>query len=899
MNAEIKKEKKSKFKIFSIVLTILVVLLLVCFFSVRIYVQYLEISDVGNNFIYAYFKNLLVDVTVFILSSLILFCFFQFNTYMVKKNLNNESITTNFLSNKNYFNFLNFSISIITSVFNCRLLSKNFLLCFNAIQFNRVEEVSGLDLSFFFFVKPFVDSILRAFISFMLVSLIYVFICYFLMYVDLSHRNLKDMVRNKRISTHLLFLILLLMLIFAASLWMRSYDLVYSEFAGLDGAGFVDVVMKMNLYKFISIILLFSILFVSFSRKNRIKSIVISFIVISGSVLLGVILSFCLQSFYVSPNEVMVEYPYIENNIKATRFGYNIEDVKETTYHVDNTVSKSDFSDNSIVTNTRIIDYNSALTATNQIQAMRSYYRFSDIDVALYDVNGKKEMVAIGVRELDKSNIEDSAKNYTNEKLKFTHGYGAVMMATNKVTVKGEPHYYIKDMTLLNDTGSNEIVQPRIYYGEQKNDYSIVNTNTSELDYSEGVVDYVFSYDADSGIKLNFLNKVIYSVIKMDYKMLVTNQIHSESRLLVNTNIIERAKLVAPFLKYDPDPQCVITDGGIKWVINAYTYSDLLPYSADNDGINYIRNSVKVVIDAYTGDTKFYIIDKKDPVINTYKKTYPDIFENENFPDELAEKSSYPEWLFSLQSKVYALYHTTEAAAFYNNSDMYQIANEKYNNDIRQILPYYNYLKLEEFNNNSEEMVLMLPYTMYNRENMVSWIAVGNSGKNYGKIIAYKFPKNLSIYGPLQIENLIDNDSEISKELALWNTGEGNVIRGNLLVIPVNNTILYIEPVYLNSENQAALPVLQRVIVALGDRIAMDTSVQGALSRVLSTDIVYSESTEYDEFSDDVVDEEILNNIINSYYDLEKNAAEGNWNEFGNSMNYMKENILILENYLK
>ena len=565
-------------------------------------------------------------------------------------------------------------------------------------------------------------------------------------------------------------------------------------------------------------------------------------------------------------------------------------------YYVDNTVTKSNFDDSSVIENTRIIDYNSSIIATNQLQAMRNYYRFSDIDVGLYNINGKNELVAVGVRELDKSNIEDSAKNYTNERLKFTHGYGAVMMSTNKVTAQGEPYYYIKDMTLSNETGGNEILQPRIYYGEMENDYSIVNTNTSELDYSEGSVDHVFSYNGKSGVELNLFNRVLYSIRNLDYKMLVTNQIHKGSKLLVNTNIIERAQKVAPFLKYDADPQAVIYNGRIVWVINAYTYSDLLPYSAKNEGVNYIRNSVKVLVDAYDGTVKFYIIDKSDPVIKTYQNIYPDLFEKTNIPRGILEKSAYPEWLFSLQSKVYASYHSDEPATFYNKSDMYAIPNEKYNKDIRPMQPYYNYIKLSEFNKFKEEMIIMLPYTMYNRDNMIAWIAAGSGPDNYGKFVVYKFPKNLNIYGPLQIENLIDNDSEISKELSLWNNGEGNAIRGNLLVIPVNETILYVEPVYLNSENQAALPVLQRIIVAVGDRIAMDTSIQNALSKVLETDVVYDFNEENEQEEIMYYDEDVIKNVIESYYDVEKKAQEGNWTEFGNAMDDMKNSITILEN---
>jgi len=894
------KIKTSRTKKILISVFIIAVLLTCTVFFGELYIKYLELNEIGSKYVSVLTKNILINASAFVFCSIFLFVLLYINTSVIRYNMQNESIDNVFLQKKHYCLLITTLISFISAFFVCDDISNKILPCFNAIQFNKTELITGFDLSFFIFIKPFIDVLIKTVTLFFIISFVYIFVSYFLMFVDITHRNVSDMLKNQRISKHLIVNFAVMLFIIACNLWIQSIGIVYSDFAGLEGAGFVDVVLKQNLYKLFAIILCVVSIAIIVYRRKKIKVIIASFVTLVLLIVCGNVASFCIQSFYVSPNEVMVEYPYIKNNIEATRFGFNIDAVAETAYHVDNTITKSDFDSNTVMSNTRIIDYNSAVTATNQLQAMKNYYKFSDVDVSLYDINGKKELVALGVRELDKSSIEESAKNYTNEKLKFTHGYGIVMMATNKVTQQGEPYYYIKDLTLENETGGIEINQPRIYFGERQNDYSIVNTNTPEVDYSEGSVDHEFYYDADAGIRLNLLNRIVFSIAKADYKMLVTNQIHSQSKLLVNTNIIDRVKIVAPFLKYDTDPQAIIHDGSILWVINAYTYSDLLPYSAHNEGVNYIRNSVKVTVDAYTGETKFYIIDKSDPLINTYNRIYPEIFETKDIPDSIMEKSCYPEWLFLLQSRVYAMYHTSEPAAFYNKSDMYAVANEKYNNDIRQILPYYNYLKLDEFNKYSEEMVLMLPYTMYNRDNMVFWIAVGNSKNNYGKFVAYKFPKNLNIYGPLQIENLIDNDPEISKELALWNTGEGNVIRGNLLVIPVHDTILYIEPVYLNSNNQAALPVMQRVIVALGDRIAMDVNVENALSRVLDAGKNYSPMIfdEEDTTFDDLADDEVLNNIIDSYYELEKNASEGSWSAFGETMEKMKENIENLKNSL-
>lgn len=884
------------------VLITLLIIFVISAICVGFYAEYAQIAEIGKNFMPSYTKDIITRVVFLLIAFLVVFISLNINKKCIRNNLRAESIETITLD-RSYFSCLVFIISAVFALILFEPLSNNFHQAINSVWVGRTEQISGLDISFFLFIKPFIETVIKSLITITFVNLAFTSVCYFLFFIDITNRNIVDLFKNKRIYIHLSVILSFLALVIGAQIWISSYDIVYGEFAGLTGGGFVDVNIKYYWNKVVAIVLFAGSIFSIFTFNKNLKTKLIWPVSFAFVICLGFVASFLVQSVYVSPNEVMVEYPYIKHNIDFTRYGYNLENVQETAYEVDNKVSKSDFQNNDVVDNTRIIDFNSTITATNQLQGMRNYYNFSDIDVATYEINGKKELVAVGVREMYKSLLEKSARNYTNEKLKFTHGYGAVMMATNKVTSQGEPYYYIKDMHLSNVTDI-EIKQPRIYYGENDNSYSIVNTKTPELDYSEGTVDHEFHYDGNSGIKLNMFNRTLFSFKFADYKMLITNQIHSDSKLLLNTNIIERVNEVVPFLKYDSDPKAVIENGEILWVIDGYTYTDKLPYSESNNGYNYIRNSVKAVVNAYNGETKFYIIDKNDPLIQMYKKVYPDIFETEDISSTLIEKSGYPEYLFKLQSKIFALYHNEQPTTFYNKNDMYAVANEKYNNDIRQIEPYYNFIQLNEFNKDTEESVLMLPYTMYNRDNMVSWIAVGNQGANYGKIVSYKFPKNVNIYGPLQMENLIDNDPEISKELTLWNSQGGNVIRGNLLVIPVSGTILYVEPVYLNSNNQAALPVLQRVIVALGDRIAMDTSIEKALNKVLDKEYVIEEIDETetepkDEETLEFVTDEYIEYVIKSYYELEESASKGDWSEFGINMDKMKESIQNLEKNYK
>ena len=612
--------------------------------------------------------------------------------------------------------------------------------------------------------------------------------------------------------------------------------------------------------------------------------------------LLVEIVSAATQMFYVSPNEVKVEETYITNNMKYTSKAYGIDNVLEADYEISNTADMNQMkSARSTIENIRITDINETLVATNQLQGLRNYYKFNDLDIGVYNINGSKKAVTVGVRELDNENLDSSAKNYINETFRYTHGYGVAMASINTVSVNGEPDYYIKDLVQEKEKGIPYVTQPRIYFGEIAEDDVIVNTKIKEIDYSEGTKDHEFNYNGKAGTKLGFMNRLVLAVKKADFRMLFSNQITSESKILTNRNIVDRVKTIAPFLKFDADPQPVISDSGkIIWVIDAYTCTDRYPYSQYTDGYNYIRNSVKVTVDAYDGTVKFYIIDKKDPIVNTYSKIYPKLFEKEDFPEELSGKIMYPEYLFGVQCRMYAQYHTDSPSTFYNKSDMYNIANEKYDKDIRPMVPYYNLVRLEEFGNEAQ-FIGMLPYTLYNRENMVSWIAVGNEGDNYGKLVCYKFPKNYNIYGPLQIENIIDNDSEISKELTLWSTGGTDVLRGNLLVIPIFKGLLYIEPVYLSSNNQASMPALKRIIAVFGDRVAMEPTIEEALVKVFDDNISTGDAI-YDEVevpaeNIPVVSGSYGERLQSAYNKLEKSRTEGNWEEFGKALDEIKSII--------
>lgn len=893
-----KKNRKLKIALISA----LTVLVLIFSLFVKFYGEYLEIAEIGTQFLNVYFKDLITGAVVYLVSALVMFFIIYIQIVIVKKCLEKSGVKQPLLEKKRVVLPLCIVLSLFAALFLNNELSSDFLLFTNAQSFNLNDPLFFKDVGFYVFSRPFVQMCCESITYLWTIMLVVIVITYLVSYFKFDERTIVDLARCKPIVNHLAVNVVIYMLIKAIEVTLSAYDLLFAEFSGYTGAGFVDSVIWMNYYKVAPIlIMIITVLVIVFVKKNKIKPALITFASYFAIYLLTGAVAFAVDGIYVSPNESKVEEQYIKNHIEYTKKAYNIQDVEEREYKINNSFKAEDVASfNTTIDNIRVVDIDATLTATDQIQGLRSYYDFKDLDIAVYNIQGRERAVILGVRELDKKRMDGQASSYINDKFRYTHGFGAVMASINSVTAQGEPEYIIKDLTQTETQGIPYIKQPRIYFGETDNETVIVNSKVREIDYSEGDVDFEFDYDGNAGIRLNFINKLVLSLKTGDMKLLVSNQVTADSRMLINRNIIERVKTVAPFLAIDNDPHIVITDEGkLVWVVDAYTTTDKFPYSQPYEAeFNYIRNSVKITIDAYDGTTKFYIIDNSDPIVNAYSSIYPQLFEKEELPDEIFERTKYPENLFVIQAKMYQRYHTSSPTIFYNKSDMYTVASEKYNNEIKEMKPYYNLMKLDEFNSEKAEMIFMLPYTLYSRENMVAWIAAGNSKDNYGKLVCYKYPKNYNIYGPLQIENMIDNDSEISKELTLWNSGGSTVIRGNILVIPVMGSILYIEPVYINSENQASIPVLKRMIAVFGDNIAMEENLQLALKKVFTKDLssVYKEvETEINEENqpDNIpyADDETINEIAEAYAKIETAAKEGDWEAFGIGMNELKELI--------
>jgi uncharacterized membrane protein (UPF0182 family) len=539
-----------------------------------------------------------------------------------------------------------------------------------------------------------------------------------------------------------------------------------------------------------------------------------------------------LQRFRVAPNEAAAERPFIERNIKFTRLAYGLDKIETKEFPAEDQLTPADLKRHeTTIANIRLWDHRPLLATYAQLQEIRPYYKFVDVDNDRYVIDGTYRQVMLSARELSHQHLQ--SRNWINEHLTFTHGHGLVFGPVNQVTPSGQPEFFIKDIPPVT-ARSLKISRPEIYYGELANDYVLVRTKAQELDYPAGDQNIYTTYQGRGGVGIGSLwRQLAFSAYYGTLRILLSRDLNSESRILYHRRIHERVKKIAPFIDFDRDAYLVIAEGGrLFWIIDGYTTSDRFPYSEPmrRDGKNYIRNSVKTVVDAYNGTVDFYLSDSVDSIIQSYAKIFPGLFKPLNtMPGELRAHLRYPQDLFSIQAHMYATYHMQDPQVFFNKEDLLSIPRRGIDGRDQEMEPYYTILSLP--GEQKEEFVLLLPFTPNKRDNMRSWLAARSDGANYGKLLALEFPKAKLIYGPKQIDARIDQDTAISQQLTLWSQRGSQVIRGSLLAIPIEKSLLYIQPLYLAAE-QGSLPELKRVIVAFGNQIAMEETLEQSLQRI-------------------------------------------------------------------
>jgi len=705
------------------------------------------------------------------------------------------------------------------------------LKALHATPFGVRDPLFDRDVAFYVFQLPLWNSLygwLMGVLVFSSLAVVVVYVC-----TRAIHVSPAGFVVSPRARGHLLVLAALLLLLKATGYRLAMFDLLFSQRGVAFGAGYTDVNAQLPILKALMVLAgVIAVLCVVTIRLRTWRPLAGGVVALVAVAFLGgIAYPGVIQRYQVSPNEIVKEKPYIDFNIRYTRLAYGLDNIEEREFPADQALTQQDLKKNdATIKNIRLWDTRPLLATYSQLQEIRTYYKFTDIDIDRYTINGEYRQVTLSARELSSKDLP--SRIWINERLTYTHGYGAVVSPVNRVTGEGLPEFWVKDIPPA-ASSDLRISRPELYFSELANDYVFARTRAKEFDYPAGDQNVYTTYAGTGGIPVaSFWRKILFAAHLGDTKLLLSNDVTSDSRVLIYRNIRERAQRIAPFFRYDADPYLVISAAGrLVWLLDGYTVSEWFPYSAPTPGLgNYVRNAVKVTVDAYDGTAHFYIADPADPLIRTIAQIFPGLLQPlAAMPADLRAHLRYPEGLFRIQAGMFAVYHMRDTQVFYNKEDLWNLPARSVGGQEQAMEPYYLILRLP--GEPQEEFVLLIPFTPSKKDNLAAWLAARSDPPNYGKLISYTFPKQKLVYGPRQLEARIDQDASISQQLSLWNQRGSQVIRGNLLVIPIERSLMYVEPLYIAAE-KGQLPELKRVIVGFGERIAMEETLEGAMARV-------------------------------------------------------------------
>ena len=779
------------------------------------------------------------------------------------------------------------AIAFALSLFWALILSRHWggiLQYFHPTAFNTVDPLFKRDISFYVFSFP-VWQLLDFWLGgLFLFGLVAVTLIYLVSGDSISQGKFSGFSQSQL--HHLYGLGSSVAAMIAVHYWLHRYQLLYFTHGIIYGAGYTDIHVQLpvdiclgTLAVAIALFLLWRTIFWSKHLRLPLRGLVLY---LALTVIANFLLPEAVQRLVVQPNELARERPYLQRSIAFTRAAFDLNNIEVRTFDPEGKLTYADLQENNLtIRNIRLWDTRPLLQTNRQLQQIRLYYKFPDADIDRYtlkqEVSTEKQQVIIAARELDYSAVPQQAQTWINKHLVYTHGYGFTLSPVNRVGPSGLPYYFVKDIGTSARIDENRALQtssegirsslpigtPRIYYGEITNTYVMTSTKVKEFDYPSGNDNVYNTYDGTGGVPLtSWWRRGMFAQALKDWQMLFTRNFTPATRLLFRRNINQRIRAIAPFLDYDNDPYLVVAkanDGGNKprpqnflyWIVDAYTTSAHYPYSdPGKNGFNYIRNSVKVVIDAYNGNIDFYVAYPQDPIIQSWAAIFPGMFKPlDAMPATLRSHIRYPEDLFSIQSERLLTYHMTDSQVFYNREDQWQIPTEIYGSETRSVEPYHLIMKLPLVETRNlaslqEEFILLHPFTPTQRNNLIAWLAARSDGEQYGKLVLYQFPKQQLVYGPEQIEARINQDPVISQQISLWNRQGSRAIQGNLLVIPIErclttsrcaSTLLYVEPLYLEAERNS-LPTLVRVIVAYENRIVMAETLEQALQTIFKPD---------------------------------------------------------------
>ncbi|MDU5491198.1 MAG: UPF0182 family protein [Clostridium perfringens] len=905
-----------KNKILNTVLISILLLVVVFFVSTNFIINVQWFKEVG--YLNVFFTKLIAICKLFVPIFILYFCVIAIYLFTLRKSIRSLVGDTKFKSVKKYFLLSNLVISILGAGATATTQWYKILQFTNAVPFGEVDPIFNKDISFYVFKLPLVQSLFSTAISLIIILVLITVIIYLALgFKDKIYQN-KDNVININSKTYgirkfagkqLAVLASVLSLLIGCSYLLKSYNLVYSTRGVSYGAGYTDVKITMIFYKVIAIACVISSIVVFISiLKLKFRPIIISIASIAVLIVLEPVVAIFTQQFVVKPNEMELEKPYISYSIDATKKAFNIDEIEVKEMEPNENITSEKLEDNKdIIENLKVNSTGPLLSFYQQVQLIKNYYEFNDADTDRYNINGKYTQVFVSPREINR----EAMTTWQNKHLRYTHGYGLAMSRVNSVTEFGQPDFVMKDIPTVNTTDIN-LENPRIYFGESDNDYVIVNTEGGEFDYPTGDTENTFNYNGTGGLKMTPFNRVLFSIYERNPKILMSSSITSESRIILNRNIVKRVQEIAPFLTYDSNPYIVVHDGRLVWMMDAYTSTDKYPFSEPHEGVNYIRNSVKVVVDAFNGNVDFYVTDENDPIINCYLKIYKGLFKPlSEMPEDLKDHFRYPQDLFELQSKVLTKYHVDDPIKLFTEEDLWDrslevvkhggenlsqgaegkeesILNKAKENKNNEAENEGLYLMTKLPDEENVEMMLLDYFNMRGKQSMVALLGARMDGDNYGELVMYKFPPQRTIYSPILFKNRIQQDPNISKEISLWAGKGSEVIYGDIIIVPIEDSLLYLNTIYLKANSENSMPEMKRVILSNGDKIVIEENIEKALLKLFNyNSFEENKNSNKDETSNTEITSD--NSGVKEAADLFNKAIEaqknGDWATYGEFIN--------------
>ena len=898
------ENKKSKTRM-GIVLLFIIIFAIGTFINIR--GTYLQYKELGENYVQAFLTNLNYKYIIFGINFIVLYILIYFTNRGIKKGLKTFFDKENKPMPKLLNKSIAFVISIIVSTFMSNILMEKILLCTSNVSFGTTDPVFGFDISFYMFQKPLVETLLGYFVGIIVGLTIYMAIYYIIVFNKYFDGVDGKMLRNSLLIKKLLRNVTLVIICIALYTALNVTNITLSKMLTIKnetdqtqnieiiGAGYTDVtIQRWGYLIFAVVIVIASIRAIKAFKNNNTSKVLKNLIIIPGYLVAMFFVIIVFNLIFVNSNKLDKEKDYLSNNIKYTKNAYNI-DIEEESLENSGTITQNEVNENAeVINNTRLVNQDVVLKTLDNNQTGTGYYSYRNANIAKYKISGEEKLVYISPRE-----ITNSGRTYNNKTYEYTHGMGQIVIDSTSTNLTGGINYIQKDVS-----GKDEqlgATRQEIYFGLETNDTIATNTkNKQEYDYTdEDGLEHTSTYNGNAGLQLGFIDKLVLGIKTGDLKLAFSSEITKDSKILMNRNIIKRAKQVMPYLIYDEKPYTVVTeDGKIVWVLDAYTVSSEYPYSQyttiEHDGtkekINYIRNSVKVIIDSYDGTMKFYVTDKTDPIIMAYRNTYPTIFEdiNSEIPQDISEHFIYPEYLYNVQAELLKVYHNVKADVLYRTDDLWNFA--KYNSTIvtkssgNIMKPYYTMINKK----GSNEVGLIQIYTPDSKQNLISYL-VGTTEGSANKLKLYKFSQDSNILGPMQLDNQIEQDELISSEIKALNT-TGTRVTKDMVVVPINNTLLYVESIYqtmLNEESK--IPMLKKIVVASGNKVAIGNNLEEALKNMLSKEASNIEV----ENTDDI--DGLIDAIVKANKNLSESTNNKDWELMGSDIKKLQSLIDSLE----